>query len=214
MYGSEPDDVFYYLTLYNENFSQPPRPAGVEQGIVDGIYRFADAPDGTSNDVAILFSGTANLPARDAASELSQHYGVGAELWSVTSYKMLREEALSVERWNRLHPNAPPQTPQLTRTLAAVDGPIVAVTDFMTLVPDQVAKWVPGGLTTLGTDGFGRSDSRGALRRFFEIDTGTIVATVLTELAKQGLVPITMVQDAFDRYQIDPTTIDPAKAHQ
>ncbi len=214
MYGSEPDDVFYYLTLYNENFSQPPRPAGVEQGIVDGIYRFANAPDGTSNDVAILFSGTANLAARDAASELFKHYGVGAELWSVTSYKTLREEALSVERWNRLHPNAPPQTPRLTRTLAAVDGPIVAVTDFMTLVPDQVAKWVPGGLTTLGTDGFGRSDSRGALRRFFEIDTGTLVATVLTELAKQGLVPITMVQDAFDRYQIDPTTIDPAKAHQ
>ena len=139
---------------------------------------------------------------------------MGAALWSVTSYKKLREEALSVERWNRLHPGAPQKVPQITRTFSNVDGPVIAVTDFMMLVPDQVSKWVPGGLTTLGTDGFGRSDSRGALRKFFEIDTGNIVATALTELAKKGLIPATMVRDAFDRYQIDPTAMDSAKAHK
>jgi pyruvate dehydrogenase E1 component len=214
MYGSDPDDVFYYLTLYNENFSQPPRPKGVEQGIVDGIYKFAVAPDGTSRDLAILFSGTANLAAREAAKDLALHYGVGAELWSVTSYKKLREQALSVERWNRLHPNEPDQTPQITQTLGSVGGPIIAVTDFMTLVPDQVSKWVPGGLKTLGADGFGRSDSRTALRTFFETDAGSIVTSSLTELARQGLIPSSMVQDGFDRYDIDPTKPNPAKAHK
>ena len=214
MYGKDPDDVFYYLTLYNENFAQPARADGVEQGILDGIYQFAPAPDGTSADLAILFSGTANLAARDAADELAQHYGVGAELWSVTSYKKLREEALTAERWNRLHPGSPPRVPQITSTLAGVSGPIVAVTDFMALVPDQVSKWVPGGLTTLGTDGFGRSDSRSALRRFFETDTGTIVTTSLTQLAARGLATASMVEDAFNRYQIDPTAEDPAQAHR
>lgn len=214
MYGPEPDDVFYYLTLYNENFAQPPRPDGVDQGILEGLYRFAPAPNGTSTDLAILFSGTANLAAREAADELAQHYGVGAELWSVTSYKRLREQALSVERWNRLHPGESPKTPQITNILDDVGGPIVAVTDFMTMVPDQVSKWVPGGLTTLGTDGFGRSDSRRALRRFFETDTGTIVATALTELARKGQVEGSMVDDAFNRYEIDPTAIDPAQAHK
>ncbi len=214
MYGDDPDDIFYYLTLYNENFAQPAKPDGADQGIIDGIYRYAAAPDGTSSDLAILFSGTANLAARKAAAELAQHYGIGAELWSVTSYKKLREQALSVERWNRLHPESPPQSPQITQNLAAVDGPVVAVTDFMTLVPDQVAKWVPRGLTTLGTDGFGRSDSRHALRRFFETDAGTIVATALTTLSKQGHIPASMVEDAFNRYQIDPAAIDPAGAHE
>ena len=213
MYGSEPEDVFYYLTLYNETYPQPARPEGVEQGIIDGIYRFAPAPEGLETDLAILFSGTANLAAREAVVELEQHYGIGAELWSVTSYKSLREEALDTVRWNRLNPTETPRVPLVTQALGDVGGPIVAVTDFMTLVPDQIAKWVPGGLTTLGTDGFGRSDSRSALRKFFETDTGHIVATALDSLARKGRVEREVVLDAIDRYHIDPHVVDPAEAH-
>ena len=214
MYGEKPEDVFYYLTLYNENYAQPARGEGVEQGIMDGLYKWADAPDATRQNVAILFSGSANLAARQAASDLAEHYDIGAELWSATSYKKLREEALSVDRWNLLHPTETPRTPFVTEALSGVKGTVVAVTDFMKLVPDQVARWVPSPFVTLGTDGFGRSDARKALRRFFEVDTGHIVAAALSSLAGQGLVTTDLVKDAFDRYQIDPDAPDPAHAHR
>jgi pyruvate dehydrogenase E1 component len=214
MYGDEPEDVFYYLTLYNENYAQPPRGEGVEQGIMKGLYKWADAPDEGGQNVAILFSGSANLAARQAASDLAEHYGIRAELWSATSYKKLREEALSVDRWNLLHPTETPRTPYVTQALSGVKGTVVAVTDFMKLVPDQVARWVPWPFVTLGTDGFGRSDARKALRRFFEVDAGHIVAATLSSLASQGLVPKDLVQDAFDRYRIDPNSPDPAHAHR
>ncbi len=213
MYGSYPDDVFYYLTLYNENYAQPTKPPDVERGIIDGLYRWSEAPDGTGADLAILFSGTANLAARQAVDELAEHYGVGAELWSATSYKKLREEALAVERWNRLHPDQEPRTPLVTRLLSHVEGPKLAVSDYMTLVPDQVSRWVPGEFTILGTDGFGRSDSRPALRRFFETDTGHVVAASLSSLVRAGRAEPEVVKDAFDRYEIDPEAIDPAQAH-
>jgi len=213
MYGDNPEDVFYYLTLYNENYPQPARPEGVEQGIMDGLYRWATGPDLAGPKMAILFSGSANLAARQAASDLAEHYGISAELWSATSYKKLREEALIVDRWNLLHPSESPRTPFVTRALSAVGGPIIAVTDYMKLVPDQVARWVPGPFVTLGTDGFGRSDARQALRRFFEVDAGHIVSAALSTLSAQGLVPKDMVRDAFDRYQIDPDAPDPAHAH-
>jgi pyruvate dehydrogenase E1 component len=213
MYGDEPEDVFYYLTLYNENYAQPPRGEGVEQGIMKGLYKWADAPDADGQNVAILFSGSANLAARQAASDLAEHYDIRAELWSATSYKKLREEALSVDRWNLLHPTETPRTPYVTQALSGLKGTVVAVTDFMKLVPDQVARWVPWPFVTLGTDGFGRSDARKALRRFFEVDAGHIVAATLSSLASQGLVPKDVVQDAFDRYRIDPNSPDPAHAH-
>jgi pyruvate dehydrogenase E1 component len=213
MYGENPEDIFYYLTLYNENSSQPPRPDGVEQDIVDGLYRWAPGPETGGQRVAILFSGSANLAARQAAAELAEHYDISAELWSATSYKKLREQALSVDRWNLMHPNEAPRTPRVTEQLASVKGLVVAVTDYMKLVPDQVAKWIPWPFVTLGTDGFGRSDNREALRRFFEVDTGHIVVATLSGLAMQGLVPKQQVKDAFDRYQIDPDAPDPAHAH-
>ncbi len=213
MYGSDPEDVFYYLTLYNETYSQPAMPDGSDQGIIDGLYRWQEAPEGASADTAILFSGTANLAAREAAEELSSHFGVTAELWSATSYQRLREEALDVDRWNRLHPQESPRIPVVTKLLEDVDGPIVAVTDFMTMVPDQVSRWVPGEFHILGTDGFGRSDSRPALRRFFETDTGHVVVAVLSALARRGRVDTSVVGDALDRYGIDPETVNPARAH-
>ena len=213
MYGDDPEDVFYYLTLYNENYSQPAKPPDVDRGIIDGLYRWSEAPEGTDADLAILFSGTGNLAARAAADQLAEHYGIGAELWSATSFKKLREEALSTERWNRLHPDQEQRIPLVTRLLSHVSGPKVAVTDYMTLVPDQVSRWVPGEFTILGTDGFGRSDSRPALRRFFETDTGHVVAASLSALVRSGRLEPEAVKDAFDRYDIDPEAIDPARAH-
>jgi len=210
MYGNDPEDIYYYLTLYNENYVQPARPDGVEQGILEGIYRWQEAPEGASIPAAILFSGTANLAARTAREELAEHYGVGVELWSVTSYKRLREEALEVERWNRLHPGSPVRTPFVTRTLSSVQGPLVAVTDFMTAVPDQVGRWAPGPLTILGTDGFGRSDSRSALRRHFETDTGHVVFATLSALARDGRIDPGAADDAVRRYDIDPEAANPA----
>jgi pyruvate dehydrogenase E1 component len=210
MYGLEPEDVFYYLTLYNENHPQPARPEGAEQGIIDGLYKWADGPSASSPKAAILFSGSANLAARKAAEDLAEHYDVSAELWSATSYKRLREEALGVTRWNLLHPTEERRIPMVTRLLSDVDGPVIAVTDFMRLVPDQVSRWVPRPFTTLGTDGFGRSDARKALRRHFEVDTGHIVAATLSTLGGEGAVPDTVVRDAFDRYEIDPEAPDPA----
>jgi pyruvate dehydrogenase E1 component len=214
MYGEEPDDVFYYLTVYNENYSQPPRPEGVEQGIMDGLYKWADAPDGTNQDVAIIFSGTANLAAREAREELALHYGVGAELWSATSYKKLREQALKVERWNRLHPDVEQRVPLVTKLMMETTGPIVAVTDFMTIIPDQVAKWMPRDFIVLGTDGYGRSDSRENLRRFFETSTGHVVMAALSGLVKSGRMKPAAVTDAMQRYYIDPEAPDPAHAHK
>ncbi|HEX2152993.1 MAG TPA: pyruvate dehydrogenase (acetyl-transferring), homodimeric type [Acidimicrobiia bacterium] len=213
MYGNDPEDIYYYLTLYNENYVQPPRPEGVEQGIVDGIYRFEQAPDGGRNRSAILFSGSANLAARQARDELLEHYGVSAELWSVTSYKRLREEALEVERWNRLHPTSPPRTPFVSRVLSTVEGPIVAVTDFMKAVPDQVGQWVSGDFVVLGTDGFGRSDSRQALRRFFETDTGHVVLATLSALVRSGQIDPGVIDDAVRRYDLDPEAPNPASQH-
>ncbi|MBT8193994.1 MAG: pyruvate dehydrogenase (acetyl-transferring), homodimeric type [Acidimicrobiia bacterium] len=203
------EDIFYYLTLYNENYPQPPRPEGVEEGIRRGLYRFAPAPDGAEAAATILFSGSAHTAARQAQSDLAETYGVGAELFSATNYKLLREDALTVERWNRLHPGDARRVPYVTAQLEQAPGPYIAVSDYMTMVPDQVARWIPGSFTTLGTDGFGRSDTREALRRFFEIDTGHVVVSVLSGLAEEGRLDPAVVKDAIARYEIDPDLTDP-----
>ena len=208
MYG-EGEDVFYYLTMYNENYVQPPKPEGSDDGIIAGMYRWADAPFGKAHRAAILFSGPSHAAAREAQSELAERFDVGAELYSVTSYKSLREEAMSVERWNRLHPHEEKSEPYITRMLAGVSGPIVAVTDYMKVVPDQVSRWIPGRFTALGTDGFGRSDTREALRRFFEVDTGHVVVAVLAALADEGRLAPSVVADAIKAYDIDPDLADP-----
>jgi pyruvate dehydrogenase E1 component len=162
---------------------------------------------------AILFSGPTWRLAQHAADELAAHYGVATELWSATSYKRLREQALRVERWNRLHPEEEPRVPVVTELLESSDGPIVSVTDFMTMVPDQVAKWMPRDFIVLGTDGYGRSDSRAALRKFFETDKGHVVVAALSGLVRTGRMKPEAVTDAMERYRIDPDTIDPAQAH-
>jgi pyruvate dehydrogenase E1 component len=213
MHGENPEDIFFYLTLYNENYPQPPRPDGVADDIVRGIYRFGAAPAGSHHRATILFSGTANLAARKAQVELADNYGVGAELWSVTSYQKLRTEAIGVERWNRLHPTEEPRRPHVSAVLSSTEGPIVAVTDFMKLVPDQIGRFVPRAFVTLGTDGFGRSDSRAALRRYFETDSGHVVLAVLSELVREGKIEPSAIADAIARYDINPEAADPRLVH-
>jgi pyruvate dehydrogenase E1 component len=207
MYGDAPEDVFYYLTLYNENYVQPAKPEGVDEGIIRGIYRYAAAPEGPSRRATLLFSGTAWLAAMEAQQLLADEWDVAADAYSVTSYKALRDNAIAVERDNRLHPSRPPEAPYITDALAQSDGPFVAVTDFMKSLPDDIAKWVPGPLTSLGTDGYGRSDTRAALRRHFEVDAAHIVVAVLHALGKAD-----QVADAIKRYEIDPDSIDPKSA--
>jgi pyruvate dehydrogenase E1 component len=197
------EDIFYYLTIYNENYLQPAKPADVDEGIIKGLYRFADRPEGGSHQATILFSGPAHAAARQAQQELLEHYGVAADLWSATSYKRLREEAVDVERWNRLHPADQPRTPFVTEALSEGSGPVVAVSDYMKAVPDQIGRWIPRPFIILGTDGFGRSDTREALRSFFEVDSGHVVVGALSGLAAEGVIDASVVQDAIKRYEIN-----------
>jgi pyruvate dehydrogenase E1 component len=208
MYGAN-EDVFYYLTLYNEPYVQPPKPDGADAGIVEGLYRFAAAPDGPDVSATILFSGPAHKAAREAQVELAEHFGVGAELWSVTSYKRLREEALATQRWNRLHPTSEQRTPLVAERLSDSAGPIVAVTDYMRSVSDQIAPFAPRTFVSLGTDGYGRSDTREALRSFFEVDTPHVVIAVLSALADDGIVDPSVAGEAIDRYGVDTETAPP-----
>lgn len=212
--GSElGEDIFYYLTIYNENYEMPVRPDHVtDEDILSGLYQWQDAPEKTHR-ATILFSGPSHIAAREAQEELAQHFDVGADLWSVTSYKKIRENALSVERENRLRQSGNPMAPDVTSKLANAGGPIVAVSDYMKLVPDQIARWVPGRFVTLGTDGFGRSDTREALRSFFEIDTAHVVVAVLSALADEGRIDRSVVTEAIVRYGINPDTPDPAQEH-
>jgi pyruvate dehydrogenase E1 component len=230
MFGGEPatpdgvpgEDVFYYLTLYNENFVMPARPSHVSiDDIVSGLYRFSSGPDDATTEKAkgkrpagapratILFSGTAQGAAREAQVDLAATYGIDVELWSATSYKRLREDALAVQRWNRLHPEAEPRTAEVTAKLAESGGPIVAVTDFVKALPDGVGRFVPKPFVALGTDGYGFSDTRGALRRHFEVDAPNIVIAVLQGLADADAIKGEVVAEAIARYDIDPDKVDP-----
>jgi len=211
MYGEGGgEDVFYYITLYNENYQMPPRQEGVEDGILRGLYRFAPAPQGPSRHATVLFSGSASQAASEAQRLLAEDHDVAAELWSATSYKALREDALRSERYNRLHPGEPVRTPYVTAALSGAEGPVVAVTDFMKAVPDQVARWVTAPFITLGTDGFGHSDTRATLRRHFETDAAHIVVAALEGLRQTGEAKAEEVEDALKRYGINPDAPDPA----
>ncbi len=211
MYGPHGgEDVFYYITIYNENYDMPAQAGHVsDEDIVSGMYKWADAPR-APRQATILFSGPAHAAARHAQAELAEHYDVGAALWSVTSYKRLREEALDAERWNRLHPGGDRRVPEVTSKLSESDGPIVAVTDYMASVPDQISRWAPRAFTPLGTDGYGRSDTREALRAFFEVDMPHVVVAVLAGLASEGSIDPSVVADAIARYGIDPDAPNPA----
>lgn len=177
--------------------------------IMSGLYRWDPGPAGMRHRATILFSGPAQAAARGAQAALAEHYDTGAELWSATSYKRLREEALGAERWNRLHPTEAPRLPAATAKLARSQGPIVAVSDYLTLVPDQVSRWAPRHFSVLGTDGYGRSDTRRALRRFFEVDAAHITVAVLSGLVANGEIDPSAVDDAIERFGVDPEAVNP-----
>jgi pyruvate dehydrogenase E1 component len=205
------EDVFYYLTLYNEDYPMAPMPEGVEDGILRGIYLFRKGGGGAKR--AQLFgSGVILREALRAQELLAEKHGIAADVWSVTSYQQLRNEALTVERWNRLHPLEAPRVPYVTATLGGAPGPVIAASDFMKSMPDMVARWVPRSFTPLGTDGFGRSDTREALRRHFEVDAGHIVVATLAALARDDQVEPEAVAQAIRDYGLDPEAPEPREA--
>lgn len=206
---AENEDIFYYLTLYNESYSMPPMPEGVEQGILKGLYKFKAGPDGKSLKAHLFGSGTILREALRAQQILADKYGVSADVWSATSYKLLRNDALLARRWNMLHPAEPPRKSYLETVLEKEKGVFVAVSDNMKLVADQVAPWVPGGLTTLGTDGFGRSDTRQRLRRYFEVDAEMTVVATLYALAEKNEVERSIVAGAIAELGVDPEKVFP-----
>ncbi len=211
--GAHPDpDVFYYITLYNENYPMPAQPEHVSaEDVVRGLYRWETAAEGTERRATLLFSGSAYGAAKAAAADLAEHHGIGVELWSATSYKALRDDALATERWNRLHPADEPRQPLVARLLADAPGPIITVSDFMKGTSDQIARFLPGRtFVPLGTDGMGRSDTREALRRFFEIDAGHVSVAVLDALRADGSAAADEVAAAIARHGIDPEAGNPA----
>ncbi len=207
----EQEDRFYYLTLYNENYPMPPMPEGVADGILKGIYRYKAAAEGRAQ-VQLFGSGPILNEALRAQGILAEKYGVPADVWSVTSYNELRREALTAERWNRLHPDQPARRPHIQEALAGAEGPIVAATDYMKVVADQIAPWLPGRMETLGTDGFGRSDNREHLRRHFEIGAESIAAAALSRLARDGRFPMERAAAAFAEMGVNTEKVDPARA--
>ncbi|HYZ93459.1 MAG TPA: pyruvate dehydrogenase (acetyl-transferring), homodimeric type [Actinomycetota bacterium] len=206
------EDVFYYVTLYNENYVQPKIPRGVTDGIVKGVYRFKRAQARNGPRVQLLASGPSVKTALEAQSKLKEDFGVAADVWSATSYQQLRNEALACERWNRLHPADRPRVPYVSEALDEAEGPVVAVSDFMKSVPDQISRWVREPFVSLGTDGFGRSDTRKDLRRHFEIDAGHITASSLHALALAGEMKPEKARDAIEAAGIDPEAVEPREA--
>ncbi len=206
------EDCFYYLTVYNENYVQPPMPQkDVREGILRGLYLYHASEAGPAQ-VTLFGSGPILNEALKAQKILAEKYGVGADVWSVTSYTELRRDALAVDRWNRLHPGETPRKPYLLEAIGKIDMPIVAATDYMKIVVDQIAPWLPGKLTALGTDGFGRSDNREHLRRFFEVDAASIAAAALSRLASWQRYDLNRAQQAIRELGVDPDSVNPAQA--
>ena len=204
----EQENIFYYITCMNENYAHPAMPAGVEEGILRGMYPLKAGGKGKVR-VQLFGSGTILREVLEAASLLENKYSVPADVWSVTSFSELRREALSVERWNALHPAVEPRMSYVQSVLAEKRGPFVAATDYIKTVADQIRQWVPGRYSVLGTDGYGRSDSRAALREFFEVDRKSIVVAALKALADDGGIDRRTVSQAIVELGIDPDRDDP-----
>jgi pyruvate dehydrogenase E1 component len=204
----EQENVFYYITCMNENYAHPAMPAGVAQGILNGMYLLQIGGRGKVR-VTLFGSGTILREVLAAAEILEKNYGVPADVYSVTSFSELRRNALAIERRNLLHPNEPRQQTYIQQALADREGPFIAATDYMKTVPDQIRQWIPGRYAVLGTDGYGRSDSRAELRRFFEVDRHYVAITALKALADEGKIDKQTVTDAMQSFGIDPEKPNP-----
>jgi pyruvate dehydrogenase E1 component len=200
---AEQEDVFYYITLMNENYPHPAMPDGAEEGILRGMYLLREG-EGDGPRVQLLGSGTILREVLAAAELLSEEFGVVADVWSVTSFTELRRDGLEAERWNMLHPLSDPRSSFVSDCLDGRDGPVVASTDYIRAYADQIRQWVPRSYRVLGTDGYGRSDFRRSLRRFFEVDRHYVAIAALKELADAGKVPAEQVKEAIERFEIDP----------
>jgi pyruvate dehydrogenase E1 component len=212
MYEAQ-ESVLYYLTLGNENYEMPAMPDGAAKGIINGMYRFKSVePEGAKSRVQLFGSGAILREVLRAQEILAEKYQVASDVWSVTSYKRLAQDAMECERTNRLHPGAKPKTSYLEEQLAGQEGPFIAASDYVRLVSDQIAPWVPCGLVSLGTDGFGRSESRAALRRFFEVDAESVALAALTALSERGQVDKKILKKAIKDLGIDPNKPNPLEA--
>jgi len=207
----EQENVFYYVTTMNENYVQPAMPEGVEEGIRKGLYLFREGGK-KKKKVQLMGSGTIFREVIAAADMLADEWGVDADIWSTTSFNELTREAQAVDRWNRLHPDADQQTPYVAETLAGRSGPFIAATDYIRNYADQIRKWVPGNYEVLGTDGFGRSDTRAQLRKHFEVNRYHVTVAALKALADEGSIPSSKVAEAIKKYEIDPEKQNPLYA--
>lgn len=207
------ETAIYYITVENENYEMPAMPEGVEEGIVQGIYHLDTVDAGDSTPTVQLFgSGAILRSVREAQTILAEKYGISSDVWSVTSYTQLARDAQACERWNMLHPTDKPRKSYLEKTIEGYEGPFLAASDYVRAVPEQVSPWVPGGLFTLGTDGMGRSETREALRRHFEVDAECIVIATLYQLAKQDQFPMANVAVAIKELGVDPEKTNPLYA--
>jgi pyruvate dehydrogenase E1 component len=206
MYGENSENIYYYLTIYNEPYVQPAEPSNLDvDGLIRGIYLLAPGKKQRKKNAQILASGVGVNWALKAQHLLAQDWGVSASVWSVTSWNELRRDGLAVDSHNLLHPRQK-KSAYITTKLAGSEGPVVAVSDFMRAVQDQIAPWVPNDFYSLGTDGFGLSDTRGALRRHFKVDAESIVVATLAQLAKAGEIKESLVSEAISKYRIDDVT--------
>ena len=206
----EQEDVYYYITVMNENYPHPEMPEGIEQHVLKGMYLFRESSAGSDKPhVQLLGSGTILREVIAAAEILEQEYGVAADIWSVTSFTELRREALGIARWNMLHPAGPEKLSHVQTCLGNRQGPVIAATDYMKIFADQIREFVPGRYKVLGTDGFGRSDTREKLRHFFEVDRRYVTIAALKALAEEHTIPIEKVAEAISRSGIDPDKPDP-----
>jgi pyruvate dehydrogenase E1 component len=208
------ENVFYYLSVYNEQYQMPPMPEGVHEGILRGIYRIGgtESAEGQKLRPQLFGSGTILPGVLKAQKMLKEKYGIGSDVWSVTSYNELSRDAMSASRWNRLHPTEKPRKSYLETALADTKGPFIAASDNVRGVPDQIREWVPGQFVVLGTDGFGRSDTRPVLRRHFEIDAECTVYAALHALADQGAFDRQKLPQVLADLGIDPDKVDPRTA--
>jgi pyruvate dehydrogenase E1 component len=206
MYGENSENVYYYLTVYNEPYMQPAEPENLDvEGLLKGMYLYSPATKKGKHEVNLLASGVALNWALKAQQLLIDDFGVSADVWSVTSWNELRRDGLETDRHNLLNPHDQ-RSAYVTKKLKVFDAPVIAVSDFMRAVQDQIAPWVPQDFYSLGTDGFGLSDTRGALRRHFKVDAESIVVAALAQLAKNGDIKAKVVQEAIDKYQIEDVT--------
>jgi pyruvate dehydrogenase E1 component len=201
---ADQENVYYYITLMNENYRHPGMPEGAEDGIRKGLYLFSEGEEkGAKAKVQLMGSGTILREVIAGADLLQQDFGVAADVWSATSFNELRRDGMAAERWSLLHPEAEPKQSHVARMLQGRKGPVIASTDYMRSFPEQIRPYVPSRFVTLGTDGYGRSDTRAKLRQFFEVNRYYVVVAALKALADEGAVSGSSVSEAIKKYGID-----------